>query len=165
VLYDVLGDVVCGGFAVPIRNGLTNRIYVVSSQDFMAIYAANNLFKCIAKYATSGGALLGGVIGNNLFGSHAEELITDFAKKTNSAIIDFVPKSLNISQSELHGKTVVEAAPDSKEAEKYRAIANKIATDSTVTTPNPMDVISLRDWARAWGDKILKERTHANYTI
>jgi len=147
VLYDVLGDVVCGGFAVPIRNGLTNRIYVVSSQDFMAIYAANNLFKCIAKYATSGGALLGGVIGNNLFGSHAEELITDFAKKTNSAIIDFVPKSLNISQSELHGKTVVEAAPDSKEAEKYRAIANKIATDSTVTTPNPMDVISLRDWA------------------
>lgn len=165
VLYDVLGDVVCGGFAVPIRNGLTNRIYVVSSQDFMAIYAANNLFKCVSKYANSGGALLGGVIGNNLYGSHAEELITDFTQKTNSAIIDFVPKSLVISQAELHGKTAVEAYPDSKEAEKYRNIAKKIISDETVTTPNPMDVITLRDWAKGWGDKILKERTNASYTI
>jgi nitrogenase iron protein NifH len=165
VLYDVLGDVVCGGFAVPIRNGLTNRIYVVSSQDFMAIYAANNLFKCVAKYANSGGALLGGVIGNNLYGSHAEELITDFTQKTNSAIIDFVPKSLVISQAELHGKTTVEAYPDSKEAQKYRDIAKKIISDETVTTPNPMDGLALRDWARGWGDKILKERTNAVFTI
>jgi nitrogenase iron protein NifH len=165
VLYDVLGDVVCGGFAVPIRNGLTNRVYVVSSQDFMAIYAANNLFKCISKYANSGGALLGGVIGNNLYGSHAEELITDFTQRTNSAIIDFVPKSLAISQSELQGKTVVEAAPDSEEAKKYRTIAKKISEDSSVTTPNPMDVITLRDWAREWGDKIMKERNNAIYTI
>jgi nitrogenase iron protein NifH len=165
VLYDVLGDVVCGGFAVPIRNGLTNRIYVVSSQDFMAIYAANNLFKCVAKYANSGGALLGGVIGNNLYGSHAEELITDFTQKTNSAIIDFVPKSLVISQAELHGKTAVEAYPDSKEAQKYRDIAKKIISDETVTTPNPMDGLALRDWARGWGDKILKERTNAVFTI
>lgn len=165
VLYDVLGDVVCGGFAVPIRNGLTNKIYVVTSQDFMAIYAANNLFKCISKYATSGGALLGGIIGNNLYGSHAEELISDFTKKTNSVLIDCVPKSLVISQSELHGKTVIEASPDSKEAEKYRSIAKLVVADNTVTTPNPLDVIALRDWARGWGDKILKERKNANYTI
>ena len=66
VLYDVLGDVVCGGFAVPIREGLTDRVYVVSSSDFMSIYAANNLFRAINKYAPSGGAKLGGIIANSL---------------------------------------------------------------------------------------------------
>jgi nitrogenase iron protein NifH len=165
VLYDVLGDVVCGGFAVPIRNGLTNRVYVVTSQDFMAIYAANNLFKCISKYATSGGALLGGLIGNNLYGSHAQELIADFAEKTDAAVINYVQKSLVISQAELQGKTVIEAVPDSKESERYREIARTIVEKDTVSTPNPLDVVALRDWARGWGDKILKERKNANYTI
>lgn len=60
VLYDVLGDVVCGGFAVPIREGIAEHVFTVSSADFMAIYAANNLFKGIQKYSNSGGALLGG---------------------------------------------------------------------------------------------------------
>jgi nitrogenase iron protein NifH len=165
VLYDVLGDVVCGGFAVPIRNGLTSQVYVVTSQDFMAIYAANNLFKCISKYATSGGALLGGIIGNNLFGSNAEELIRDFANRTNSSFVDYVVKSTVISQSELLGKTVIEAAPDSKEADKYRAIARTIAESNVVTTPSPLGVVALRDWARGWGDRQLRERNNANYTI
>jgi nitrogenase iron protein NifH len=165
VLYDVLGDVVCGGFAVPIRNGLTSKVYVVTSQDFMAIYAANNLFKCISKYATSGGALLGGLIGNNLYGSHAQELIADFAGKTDANVINYVQKSLVISQAELQGKTVIEAVPESKESERYREIAKAIVEKDTVTTPNPLDVVSLRDWARGWGDKILKERKNANYTI
>lgn len=165
VLYDVLGDVVCGGFAVPIRNGLTNKVYVVTSQDFMAVYAANNLFKCISKYAASGGALLGGLIGNNLYGSHAEELIADFARKTDAAVINYVQKSLVISQSELQGKTVIEALPESKESERYRSIAKTVVKQNTVSTPNPMDVVELRDWARSWGDKILRERKNANYTI
>jgi len=165
VLYDVLGDVVCGGFAVPIRNGLTSQVYVVTSQDFMAIYAANNLFKCISKYANSGGALLGGLIGNNLFGSNAEELIRDFAQHTNAALVDHVAKSVVISQSELLGKTTIEAAPDSQEAEKYRKIAHTIAESNLVTTPTPLDVVALRDWARGWGDRQLRERQNANYTI
>jgi nitrogenase iron protein NifH len=79
VLYDVLGDVVCGGFAVPIREGLAQRAYVVASSDFMAIFAANNLFKALAKYAPSGGARLGGIIANGLLAPYAKSLIADFA--------------------------------------------------------------------------------------
>ena len=66
VIYDVLGDVVCGGFAVPIREGIAEHVFTVTSSDFMAVYAANNLFKGIQKYSNSGGALLGGVIANSI---------------------------------------------------------------------------------------------------
>lgn len=157
VLYDVLGDVVCGGFAVPIRNGLASEVYVVSSHDFMSLYAANNLFKCITKYAMSGGALLAGIIANNLIGDYAEILVSDFAEKTKSRVVEYVPKSLDISKSELGGKTVVEARPDSAPAHLYRKIAKSIAENEKTFVPQPIDVIELRDWARDWSDKIMKE--------
>ena len=66
IIYDVLGDVVCGGFAMPIREGVAEQVYTVSSSDFMAIYAANNLFKGIKKYASNGGALFSGIIANSI---------------------------------------------------------------------------------------------------
>jgi nitrogenase iron protein NifH len=156
VFYDVLGDVVCGGFAIPIRNGLTNEVYVVSSHDFMALYAANNLFKCITKYATSGGAPLGGIIANNLIGDYAETLVADFAATTKSRVVDYIPKSLDISKSELGGKTVVEAVPGSSAAILYHKIAKSIAENEKTFIPQPLDVIELRDWARNWRDKIIQ---------
>lgn len=155
VLYDVLGDVVCGGFAIPIRNGLTSEVYVVSSHDFMAIYAANNLFKCIAKYANSGGALLSGIIANNLVGDYAQELVDDFASKSGSSIVDYIPKNIQISQCELQGKTVIEAMPDSQQANIYRQVAKKIAQNNQTYVPRPLDVMELKDWARSWGDRLL----------
>lgn len=157
VFYDVLGDVVCGGFAVPIRNGLTNEVYVVSSHDFMSIYAANNLFKCISKYATSGGALMSGIIANNLIGDYAGTMVSDFASRTKSRVVEYVPKSLDISKSELGGKTVVEAKPDSSAAHIYHKIAKGIAENEKTFVPQAMDVIELRDWARGWSDRITKE--------
>jgi nitrogenase iron protein NifH len=66
VIYDVLGDVVCGGFAMPIREGIARHVFTVSSGDFMSIYASNNLFKGIKKYSNNGGALLGGIIANSI---------------------------------------------------------------------------------------------------
>ena len=104
VLYDVLGDVVCGGFAIPIREGLTDRVYVVSSSDFMAVYAANNLFKAINKYAPSGGAKLGGIIANGLVATYAKALIDDFAAQTGTRTLQYIPRSLVVSQSELYGQ-------------------------------------------------------------
>ena len=78
IIYDVLGDVVCGGFAMPIREGIAEHVFTVSSADFMAIYAANNLFKGIQKYSNAGGALLGGVIANSINAPYAREIIDDF---------------------------------------------------------------------------------------
>jgi nitrogenase iron protein NifH len=156
VLYDVLGDVVCGGFAVPIREGLADKVYVVSSSDFMAIYAANNLFKAITKYASTGGARLGGIIANSLNAPYAKSLIDDFAEQTGAIVTGYVPRSLTVAQSELYGKTVIEAQPDSAQADVYRKLAQRIIEDAETVVPLPMNVTELRDWARKWGDQILR---------
>jgi nitrogenase iron protein NifH len=157
VLYDVLGDVVCGGFAVPIREGLTDRVYVVSSSDFMAIYAANNLFKAITKYAPSGGAQLGGIIANGLTAPYSKALVDDFADRTGTKVIEYIPRSLVVSQSELYGKTVIEANPKAEHADLYRKLAISIVEQPAIAIPKPLNVTDLRDWAREWGDRILQE--------
>ena len=159
VLYDVLGDVVCGGFAVPIRDGITDRAYVVSSSDFMAIYAANNLFKAINKYAPSGGAKLGGVIGNSITAGYSKEIIEDFTSRTGTKVAGYVNRSIVVQQSELYGKTVIEANPQSEQADIYRNLAKHIAENDDLVVPNPLGVSELRDWAREWGDKIYNLET------
>jgi nitrogenase iron protein NifH len=156
VLYDVLGDVVCGGFAVPIRDGLADRAFVVTSSDFMAIFAANNLFKAINKYAPSGGARLGGVIANSILAPYAPALIDDFAAKTGSHVIGYVPRSLVVAQSELYGKTVIEAAPQSEQAQVYRNLAKYIDENEASVIPRPLNSPELKKWAREWGDRIFE---------
>lgn len=156
VLYDVLGDVVCGGFAVPIRDGLADRAFVVTSSDFMAVFAANNLFKAVTKYAPSGGARLGGVIANSLQAPYAKSLIDDFADRTGSRVIGYVPRSLTVAQSELYGKTVIEAVPQSEQAQVYRDLATFIDRDEEAVIPRPLNGPELKKWAREWGDRIFE---------
>ncbi len=159
VIYDVLGDVVCGGFAVPIREGIAEHVFTVSSADFMAIYAANNLFKGIQKYSNSGGALLGGVIANSINAPYAKEIIDDFVKQTNTQVVEYVPRSVTVTQSELQGKTTIEAAPDSKQADVYRSLAKKIAEHDNSKVPTPLEISDLREWAKKWGDYLLALET------
>jgi nitrogenase iron protein NifH len=159
VIYDVLGDVVCGGFAVPIREGIAEHVFTVSSADFMAIYAANNLFKGIQKYSNSGGALLGGVIANSINAPYAREIIDDFVKKTNTQVVEYVPRSVTVTQSELQGKTTIEAAPNSQQAGIYRSLAQKIAEHTESKIPTPLEVGDLRAWASKWGDYLLALET------
>ncbi|MDR2093374.1 MAG: AAA family ATPase [Azoarcus sp.] len=159
VLYDVLGDVVCGGFAVPIRDGITDRAYVVTSSDFMAIYAANNLFKAVSKYAPTGGAKLGGIIGNGLSAAYSNAIIDDFAGRTGVTVAGYVPRALVVSQSELYGKTVIEANPASEHANIYRKLAKYIAENEDLVIPHPLGVSDLRDWARDWGDRVFSLET------
>jgi nitrogenase iron protein NifH len=154
VLYDVLGDVVCGGFAVPIRDGITDRAYVVTSSDFMALYAANNLFRALNKYAPSGGAKLGGVIGNSLSAGWSKAIIEDFASKTGAKVLGYVPRSLEVSRAELYGKTVIEDAPFSPQAEVYRDLARRLSENEDLVIPSPMGANDLKSWARDWGDKV-----------
>ncbi|HOQ01820.1 MAG TPA: nitrogenase iron protein [Acetivibrio clariflavus] len=159
VIYDVLGDVVCGGFAVPIREGIAEHVFTVSSADFMAIYAANNLFKGIQKYSNSGGALLGGVIANSINAPYAKEIIDDFVKQTNTQVIEYIPRSVTVTQSELQGKTTIEAAPDSQQAKIYKSLAQKIAEHTESKVPTPLDIADLRAWASRWGDYLLALET------
>jgi nitrogenase iron protein NifH len=159
VIYDVLGDVVCGGFAVPIREGIAEHVFTVSSADFMAIYAANNLFKGIHKYSNSGGALLGGVIANSINQPYAKDIIDDFVKQTNTQVVEYVPRSVTVTQSELQGKTTIEAAPDSKQAQVYKSLAARIAGHEESKVPSPLEVSELREWAAKWGDYLLALET------
>jgi nitrogenase iron protein NifH len=159
VIYDVLGDVVCGGFAVPIREGIAEHVFTVSSADFMAIYAANNLFKGIQKYSNSGGALLGGIIGNSINAPYARHILEDFARQTATQIVEYVPRSVTVTQSELQGKTTIEAFPESEQAAVYTRLARKIHAHVDSKTPTPLEIKDLRIWAAGWAEQLLAMET------
>jgi nitrogenase iron protein NifH len=156
VIFDVLGDVVCGGFAMPIREGIAKHVFTVSSADFMSIYASNNLFKGIQKYSRSGGGLLGGVIANSINASYQRELVDDFVARTETQVMQYIPRSLTVTHSELQGKTTIEAAPESEQAEIYRQLAYKIFDHQVSQVPKPLDEKDLRAWASSWATDILR---------
>jgi nitrogenase iron protein NifH len=156
VIYDVLGDVVCGGFAVPIREGIAEHVFTVSSADFMAIFAANNLFKGIEKYSNSGGALLGGIIANSMNTDFHREIIDDFAERTQTQIVQYVPRSLTVTQAELSGRTTIEAAPESEQAEVYRVLARRIAAHTESKVPVALNPQELREWSGGWANQLVE---------
>jgi nitrogenase iron protein NifH len=155
VIYDVLGDVVCGGFAVPVREGIAEHVFTVSSSDFMAIYAANNLFRGIERFSNSGGALLGGIIANSINTDFQRDVIDDFAARTDTPIVQYVPRSLTVTQAELSGRTTIEAAPQSAQADVYRELARRIADHADSKVPTPLDPQQLRDWSSHWADYLV----------
>ncbi|MDR1083151.1 MAG: nitrogenase iron protein [Coriobacteriales bacterium] len=155
VIYDVLGDVVCGGFAVPIREGIAQHVFTVSSADFMAIYAANNLFRGIQKYSNAGGALLGGVIANSMSHPFQREIVDDFVKRTHTRVMQYVPRSITVTQSELSGKTTIEAAPESEQADIYRELARHVDEHTDSTVPAPLSPTELKEWGAAWADQLV----------
>jgi len=142
VSYDVLGDVVCGGFAMPIRENKAQEIYIVMSGEMMALYAANNIAKGILKYANSGGVRLGGLICNERQTDKELELAEAMAAKLGSKLIHFVPRDNIVQHAELRRQTVLQYAPQSKQAEEYRQLAQKIHANSgqgVIPTPITMD--------------------------
>jgi nitrogenase iron protein NifH len=142
VSYDVLGDVVCGGFAMPIRENKAQEIYIVMSGEMMAMYAANNIAKGVLKYANSGGVRLGGLICNERQTDKEYELADSLAKKLGTKLIHFIPRDNVVQHAELRRMTVLEYAPDSKQADEYRTLAKKIHENKgngTIPTPITMD--------------------------
>ncbi|OJU17719.1 MAG: nitrogenase iron protein [Clostridiales bacterium 43-6] len=138
VFYDVLGDVVCGGFAMPIREGKAKEIYIVASGEMMALYAANNIAKGIAKYAQKGGVRLGGIICNSRNVDRERELLEAFAKELGTRLIYFVPRNNVVQRAEINRKTVIEYAPEDKQANEYRSLAAAIDGNTNFTVPKPM---------------------------
>jgi nitrogenase iron protein NifH len=156
VIFDVLGDVVCGGFAVPIRDGIADHVFTVSSADFMSIYASNNLFRGIQKYSNAGGALLGGLIANSINTPFQREIIDDFVAKTKTQILEYVPRSLTVTQAELQGKTTIEAAPNSEQAGIYRRLAKRLAEHTVSAVPSPLSSSELRAWSAGWATHLIE---------
>ncbi|ARJ65719.1 nitrogenase iron protein [Magnetospirillum sp. ME-1] len=152
VSYDVLGDVVCGGFAMPIRENKAQEIYIVMSGEMMALFAANNIAKGILKYAGSGGVRLGGLICNERQTDRELDLAETLAKRLNTQMIHFVPRDNIVQHAELRRQTVIQYKPDSKQAEEYRQLAQKIhANGGKGTIPTPITMEELEDMLIEFG--------------
>lgn len=152
VLYDVLGDVVCGGFAVPIREGYAEEIYVVSSGELMALYAANNIAKGIRRFASRGRVKLGGIIGNSRGVKREEGLLRDFAARIGTQLIAFIPRESIVHEAEIHRQTVLQYAPQSPQAEVYRQLAAAIETNQQLTIPTPLRFEELEEMVERYGN-------------
>ena len=138
VFYDVLGDVVCGGFAMPIREGKAKEIYIVASGEMMALYAANNIAKGISRDAKAGGVRLGGIICNSRNVDRELDLLRAFSKELGTQLLYFVPRDNIVQRAEINRKTVIEYKPDSAQAQEYRNLAEAVINNTTFTIPTPM---------------------------
>ena len=138
VFYDVLGDVVCGGFAMPIREGKAQEIYIVVSGEMMAMYAANNICKGIVKFAEAGGVRLGGLICNSRNVDNEKEMIEALAVQLGTQMIHFIPRDNMVQRAEINRKTVIEFDPAHPQADEYRALARKVEANDMLVIPKPM---------------------------
>jgi nitrogenase iron protein NifH len=151
VFYDVLGDVVCGGFAMPIRENKAQEIYIVCSGEMMAMYAANNISKGIVKYANSGGVRLAGLICNSRNTAREDELIMQLAQKLGTHMIHFVPRDNVVQRAEIRRMTVIEYDPTAKQADEYRQLARKIIDNKNLVIPTPITMDELEDLLMEFG--------------
>ncbi|HPM12128.1 MAG TPA: nitrogenase iron protein [Bacteroidales bacterium] len=143
VFYDVLGDVVCGGFAMPIRDGKAEEIYIVVSGEMMAMYAANNICKGIVKFAQAGSVRLGGLICNSRKVDNEAQMIEEFAKKLGTQMIHFVPRENEVQRAEINRKTVIDYNPVHPQADEYRMLAKKIDENKLFVVPKPLTIPEL----------------------
>ncbi len=151
VFYDVLGDVVCGGFAMPIREAYAKEIYIVASGELMALYAANNICKGIRKYAQSGGVRLGGIICNSRRCDNEFELLTKFCETIGTQLIQFIPRDNVVQRAEIHRKTVIDFEPSNPQADVYRALAQRMVDNDLFVIPKPMTQPQLENLMTTYG--------------
>ncbi|MCR5784300.1 MAG: AAA family ATPase [Eubacterium sp.] len=126
VLYDVLGDVVCGGFAMPIREGYADSVIVVTSGEMMALYAASNIVSAVHNFGKRGYAKLAGLIQNSRNIEDEDEIVKKAAKEMGEEVIAVIPRDKAVQQAEDKGMTVIEALPESDMAVCYRNLADKV---------------------------------------
>ncbi len=151
VFYDVLGDVVCGGFAMPIRENKAQEIYIVVSGEMMAMYAANNICKGIVKYANSGSVRLAGLICNSRNTAREDELVMELARKLGTTMIHFVPRDNEVQRAEIRRMTVIEYNPKAKQADEYRSLANKVLHNTNLIIPTPITMDELEEIMMQFG--------------
>lgn len=131
VIYDVLGDVVCGGFAMPIRGGYADDVYIVTSGEMMALYAANNICSAVERFKNKGYAQVRGLILNSRNINDELEITQKAAKEMNTEVIMQIPRSQIVQDAEELNKTVVAAFPDSEQAKVYQELAQLIVNNNS----------------------------------
>ncbi len=151
VYFDVLGDVVCGGFAMPIRDGKAEEVYIVCSGEMMAIYAANNIAKGLLKYAEQSGVRLGGIICNSRKVDGELDLMREFTEALGTQMIHFVPRDNMVQKAEFNKKSVVEFDAECNQAKEYAALAKKIIENEMFVIPTPLPMSELELMVAKYG--------------
>jgi nitrogenase iron protein NifH len=151
VFYDVLGDVVCGGFAMPIRDGKAQEVYIVCSGEMMAMYAANNICKSIAKFGKVGTVRLGGLICNSRKVDNESKMIEEFAHRLGTQMIHFIPRDNEVQHAEIKKETVIEHDPKHPQADQYRELAEKIDGNTMKVIPTPLEMNELESMLGDFG--------------
>ncbi len=151
VFFDVLGDVVCGGFAMPIRDGKAQEVYIVASGEMMAIYAANNICKGLVKYAKQSGVRLGGIICNSRNVDGEREFLEEFTAAIGTQMIHFVPRDNIVQKAEFNKKTVTEFSPAENQAMEYSTLASKIIDNTNLVIPKPLTMDELESMVVKYG--------------
>ncbi|MGB9979535.1 Ni-sirohydrochlorin a,c-diamide reductive cyclase ATP-dependent reductase subunit [Methanobacterium sp.] len=146
IIYDVLGDVVCGGFAVPLREDFADEVYIVTSGEYMALYAANNICRGIKKLKSN----LGGIICNCRGIENEVQIVSEFARKVGSKVISVIPRSEMVQKSEIDAKTVIEKFGESEQAELYRKLAESIYSNEDFVIPDPMGIDEFDEFFRGF---------------
>jgi len=146
VVYDILGDVVCGGFSLPIRQGFARETYVVTSGEFEALYQVSNVSKAIKRFETRSGAKLGGLIVNLRRVKNEQQMVHDFAATIGTQVIGIIPYSQIVKECGGQGETVFRCAPDSDEARLYREIGQRVFDNSNLVIPRTIDFEELYSW-------------------
>ncbi|WP_457614882.1 nucleotide-binding protein [Methanopyrus sp.] len=137
VIFDVLGDVVCGGFALPIRRGYADTVFVVTSSEPMSLYAANNICRGIAEYAGRGGARLGGVIHNRRSRDSDPDVVNEFCRRIRTEVVCDLPYMEEVRKAESRYRTVIREFPDSTASEAFRELAHRMLEVEGVV-PRPL---------------------------
>lgn len=140
VLYDVLGDVVCGGFAMPMRKGYAEHVFIVTSGEAMALFAARNIALAVKNYNERGYAKYSGIILNKRNIKDEYSLVQALADETESKIIQSIRHSPLVQKAEDAQKTVMEVFPTSDVAGDYKLLAKKIVTDCNISQPKKVMV-------------------------
>ncbi len=145
-------------FCDAIEEGFGDEVYIVTSVDYLAVYAANNICKGISEFADKGGSPLGGIIYNVRGMLDDEAVVSDFAEKVGSQVIGHIPNAYLIAEAEIEGKTVIEYAPDSEIANLFRKLAQGIYTNTLTSVPAPLEQKEMREIGQ-----LIRKRTKEKY--
>ncbi len=142
-IFDVPGDIVCGGLAMPIRKDFVDMVFIVTSGEYLPLYAANNICKGLKVLDGK----LGGIICNSRLQDQEKEkrIVKEFANKLGSKLVSYIPRNQRVQDCEIRGKTVIEAAPSSEMSEKYQHLFEEITNTTDPILPDPISESKLRE--------------------
>lgn len=158
IIYDVLGDVVCGGFSVPMRQHYADRVYVVTSATYMSLYAANNILKGVRRYSMGGRSLCGGLILNHAHGDADVQLCRAFAGATKTNVLAILEEDAQLQLSDFRRGLLVRDYPDSSNAQHLRDLIGQMEALPEQPLPEPMSQSGMEDFGQRMAEVLYGKR-------